>query len=47
MESEFLRLIQFDLYVNKNIFEKYKKYINKVNEMNKKAKNKKTDIIKL
>ena len=35
MESEFLRLIKFELYVNKNIFEKYKMYINKINIINK------------
>ena len=35
MESEFLRLIKFELYVNKNIFEKYKRYINKINIINK------------
>ena len=31
MEIEFLELIKFELYVNKNIFEKYKRYINKIN----------------
>ena len=35
MESEFLELIKFELYVNKNIFEKYKRYINKINIINK------------
>ena len=32
MESEFLRLIKFDLYVNKAIFDKYKKYISQIND---------------
>ena len=30
MEIEFLKLIQFELYVKKNDFEKYKKYIKKI-----------------
>ena len=30
MESEFLRLIDFDLCVNDNLFVKYKKFINKI-----------------
>ena len=41
MESEFLRLIKFELYVNKNIFEKYKMYINKINIINKLVEEKK------
>ena len=41
MESEFLRLIKFELYINKNIFEKYKNYINKINTFNEMIKEKK------
>jgi hypothetical protein len=33
MESEFLRLIKFDLYINRKIFCKYKKYISKINNI--------------
>ena len=36
MESEFLRLIKFELYVSKNLFEKYKRYISKINIINNK-----------
>ena len=35
MEIEFLRLIKFELYVNKKDFDKYKMYINKINIINK------------
>ena len=38
LESEYLRLIQFDLYVNKNSFEKYIKYIKKIKKINNKNK---------
>ena len=35
MEREFLRLIKFETYVNKQIFDKYKKYVSKINRMTK------------
>lgn len=41
MEGEFLRLIKFELYINKKIFDKYKNYINKINAINKMLKEKK------
>ena len=31
MEGEFLKLIKFELYINKKIFDKYKNYISKIN----------------
>lgn len=40
LESEFLRLIKFELFVNKNIFEKYKNYINQINIINQIQKSK-------
>ena len=40
MESEFLRLIKFDLYINRKIFCKYKKYISKINIINNIAEDK-------
>jgi hypothetical protein len=41
MEGEFLRLIKFELYINKKIFDKYRNYINKINAINKMLKEKK------
>ena len=41
MESEFLRMIKFELYINKKIFDKYRNYINKINAINKMLKEKK------
>ena len=35
MESEYLKLIKFELYVNKNVFDKYKNYISKITNINK------------
>ena len=35
MESEYLKLIKFELYVNKNVFDKYKNYISKIANINK------------
>ena len=45
LENEFLRLIQFDLYINKNSFEKYIQYFKKVNELSKKLNNKNKEIL--
>ena len=44
MESEYLKLIKFELYVNKNVFDKYKNYISKIANINKIKKNKKFNI---
>ena len=41
MESDFLRMIKFELYINKKIFDKYRNYINKINAINKMLKEKK------
>ena len=41
MENEFLRMIKFELYINKKIFDKYKNYINKINAINKMVRKKK------
>ena len=38
MESDFLRMIKFELYINKKIFDKYKNYIYKIKAINKMAK---------
>ena len=37
MEYEYIKLVNFDLYVNKAIFEKYKKYINSINSIKNKT----------
>ena len=34
MESEFLRLIKFELYIKKKIFGQYKNYVSKINNIN-------------
>ena len=39
MESEYLKLIKFELYVNKNVFDKYKNYICKNDDNMNKIKN--------
>ena len=44
MESEYLKLIKFELYVNKNVFDKYKNYICKNDNMNKIKNTKKFNI---
>jgi hypothetical protein len=35
MELEYLKLIKFELYVNKSKFDKYKNYINEIKDTNK------------